>query len=118
MKPKALKLGVPYKFDNKRFREVAKSCYGIDFVDAQFMFDNDTLIFTDYCFYYYDNNSRWKLSKEPFENSTLGIYVKGFKSKNHIFSEEYGSPMWKTKGFHLFQFLAEPDLYVQEEMEL
>ena len=118
MKPKALKLGIPYKFDNKRFREVAKSCYGIDFVDAQFMFDNDTLIFTDYCFFKMNNNGTHKFSKEPLEDYSLGIYVKGFKSENFSFSKEYGSPIWKTNRVRLFDFLTEPDLYVQEEMEL
>ena len=118
MKIKGLRIGTPYKSDNKKFEKEQYSCYGIDKRDAEILFKKSVLIFSDVKYFYRDRGiSNEFLGSCDLKN--IGIYIKEFQHYNEDICYRYdiSNKLWYVN-LNFFDFLEETCLVIQEELDI
>lgn len=116
MKIKQLKVGFPYKFNNKLFEKSIPECYGIDRIDANTLLEKNVLIFSDIKYFYSNEKiSNVFLGLEGLKS--IGIYMKDFKHCNGSIYENYNVKLWYVN-LNFFNYLEESYALIQEEMEI
>jgi len=118
MKIKQLKVRTSYKFDNKKFKKEQEACYGIDKIDAEILFNNSVLIFSDVKYFYRDRGISNKfLGSCGLQN--IGIYIKEFQHYNEDICYRYdiSNKLWYVN-LNFFDFLEETCLVIQEELDI